>query len=206
MSRVTANDAIGLHLPSAALGVVIAWGVVPMHAIGEDPATTAAVDRKAIVLQQELQDVLDTLTRDREALRKRTVSTFELAEKRIGLLKLSSDDEVKLLEILRQEKARFEAHELLPFSAPMWTTTLSYLKARQEIDRKAEVAYARLLLKYERQEEPERVAAVKRTRDEMLNPSVVARWRHRTGGNPEGTVTCLSNGCIGSPDSTNKWT
>jgi hypothetical protein len=117
---------------------------------------------------------------------------------------LDVDERLKLIEVVSEEKERFETQGLIPWSLPM----RSYLAAHQ---RRISVAETRLRRVYQlaikralRADDQDQVSQLQADLNAVLQPQVVAVWQHRFGRGPRRTLL-YSNGRINAADSADTW-
>lgn len=168
---------------------------------GTSPPAIASTGRVS-PLERELGKVSEDYERAVSRATDRMKVQFDIMRKRLPASGLPAKELLKLEEVIEGEQLRFEKKRLVPFSAPMRSATLAFLRAISDAESRASSSYAKMLLRYREDDE---IAMIKASQDKVLQPFVVARWRHQTGSNPPGIVECLSNGRIGSRESSNKW-
>src|SRR5262249_9324980 len=112
---------------------------------------------------------------------------------------------VKLIEVVKAERAAFEQKGRIPFSARMRFAAKIYLKAGTDNRVKLSRAFDRAIDFHLKQKDTTKAREYTARKQGAVKELPVAIWSRRVANRPAGNAILYSNGRIGSPNSPNKW-
>jgi hypothetical protein len=129
---------------------------------------------------------------------------FERANEHLPA-KLTAAQKTALLDVVKAEKKRFEAHGYVPWSEPMRPATVAYLQAVQT----ARGQYRKVCeTELEKAAKAKDEASARELADELRDMSevrVVAFWGHQGGTGPRVRIVYYSNGTVNDPGGKMTW-
>jgi hypothetical protein len=151
----------------------------------------------------------------------RSVAAYDKAqsEARDGLLKdfdsaierlstqtfgLTVEDRLKLIDVVKAEKERFEQRGLIPWSLPMRSYLAAYERKISGAESQLRRVYDQAINKALQAKADDRVNELRADVETVLQPRVVATWVHRVTAGPRKT-NLYSNGRIDAVDAAHVW-
>lgn len=154
------------------------------------PAEVAGVLSAAALA--EIQAARVVFTNTRNAARTKLSADFEMA---LGQLKGKP-----LLNVVRDEQAHFEKNGQIPWSAPMRSATVAYLRALNDAEKELRETYSPFLEQLWWAHAGGRAEEMRAELVALINHQVVGTWKHVPGNF---THPLYANGRVFSPDALN---
>lgn len=165
-----------LFIASCALLFAALLGNRESFAQGKENSSSFPFDR-------ETEKVVSDQESAKKAASRRLSEQIENAQKRLESSKLPADQILAFRDTLKREQERFEKHVLIPFSAPLRSASVDYLREQLKADVSTNLRFAELIVKWEKKLSAPQLEELKRRHSAVLKPTIVARWTHQTGAN-----------------------
>lgn len=137
---------------------------------------------------------------------KRLTEWFDKAAEQVANQKLTAEQKVATLDVLKAERKRFEEKGLLPTSEPMWPHVVAHLAATQAAEAQLRKSYAPEIDKHLKAKKDDAAKDLLADLHAAAAPRVVAVWKQQHGNDPAVTLTFYSNGKAGGADGERTWT
>lgn len=129
---------------------------------------------------------------------------FDQAIDKVGRQKLAAEERLKMIDILKAEKERFEKKELIPWSEPMRPYLASYQRTLAAAEADLKRAYQRAIDRALKNKADDEIERLRTDLTAALDAKVLALWKHLPG-NQVRTIRLWSNGRLGE-DGKSNWT
>ncbi|HEY7425838.1 MAG TPA: family 16 glycoside hydrolase [Gemmataceae bacterium] len=138
--------------------------------------------------------------------REKFLAEFDTALDRVAKAKGSTEQRVKLINAIKEEKKRFEDRGLIPWSEPMRPFLAKYFASTSVAESKVRRVYNSLIDAQLRAKNESQVADLRADLENLVRARIVARWRHFLNGRPSGIPSLYSNGRVNNINGDATWT
>jgi len=172
------------------------------------PATSAALKTSRVVPLQELTPeakAARAFEMSCKHARETLLAGFGTALDELAKSTSSTDQRLKLIDAVKEEKQRFERAGLIPWSAPMQPFLAKYLSSIHEAQKRLHRDYISLIDAQLHAKNDGKVADLRADLKNLAGGKVVARWQRFLNGKLLGVDSLYANGKISQIDSPNTW-
>ncbi|HEY7329150.1 MAG TPA: family 16 glycoside hydrolase [Gemmataceae bacterium] len=159
----------------------------------ELPAVPSS-DRSGDSVSPEAKEVPKAYEKGCAEARAKLLADFDLALNRLAKMKGSTEQRLKLIEAVKEERKRFEDNGLIPWSAPMRPYVDVYLKSLGAEQGKLSRHYESLIDAQLRAKNDSKAAELREERKNRLDIRVLAKWRFFFNGKEGDHQTLYSDG------------
>jgi serine/threonine protein kinase len=161
--------------------------------VGEQDQADDSSDPSAIAIKKAIEAYEAAM----EKADQRFLAAFNRQLESLARASGNAEARLKLIEIVKAEKAAFEKHGRIPWSLAMLSATRNYLGIVIVNRNKLSLSFDRVIGSYLRRKEDGKAKEYSSKKEQALKPKVVAVWNDTTPGNFS-TWEFLSDGTINS--------
>ena len=161
--------------------------------------------RAASSLPPQAKETAQAFDKSRQDARATLLADFDTVVDRLEKMNGSTEQRLKLIDVVKEEKKRFENSGLIPWSEPMRPYLAKYFAATSAAEDNLRRAYHSLIDAQLKAKNESMAADLKADLSNLLNVRVVARWRDFRDGKFEFINSLYSNGRIGKIDGKTTW-
>jgi serine/threonine protein kinase len=143
--------------------------------------------------------------KSREEARAKLLAEFDAVLNRLAKDKGSTEQRLKLIDAVKEEKKRFENRGWIPWSEPMRPFLAKYFVSTGDAESKVRHAYNSLIDEQLRAKNESMVADLRADLKKLLGVGLMARWRVFRDGRPQGIFSLYSNGRINNINGNGTW-
>ncbi|HTU22083.1 MAG TPA: family 16 glycoside hydrolase [Gemmataceae bacterium] len=139
------------------------------------------------------------------AARASLLKAFDIALAQLAKRKGSTEARLTMIQIVKEEKERFENRGLIPWSEPMRQFVERYFVVLAAAQGKLSRLYESLIDAQLRKKNASKIEDLRAELKTRLDIRVLARWRYFLNGRGRGLVALCSNGRIGNSEGKATW-